>query len=176
MEKYQNALDAEVSVFPLQDDGTFPNNPRWPLLVYRHALELPEKNPAAHIERILAENRWTDSWRNGIFTFQHYHSTAHEVLAVYQGSAKVQLGGPAGIITEIEPGDVLVLPAGTAHKNLGASPDFGVVGAYPEGQEMDMCYGNAGERPKADRNIKEVPKPKTDPIQGAKGPLLELWK
>ncbi len=27
------------------------------------------------------------------FEFHHYHSTAHEVLVVYSGSAKVQLGG-----------------------------------------------------------------------------------
>ena len=70
----------------------------------------------------------------------------------------------------------MILPAGTAHKNLGASADFGVVGAYPEGQEMDMCYGKPGERPEADRNIEEVPKPKTDPVYGTAGPLLELWK
>jgi uncharacterized protein YjlB len=167
---------AEITTFCLNDDGTFPNHPRWPLLVYQHAVKLPTRNPAALIEQILGANHWTNSWRNGIFTFQHYHSTAHEVLAVYSGTAKVQLGGPSGIITDIHPGDVLILPAGTAHKNLGASADFGVVGAYPEGQEMDMCYGKAGERPQTDRNIQQVPKPKTDPIYGASGPLLELWK
>ena len=177
MQKSQNTPgNADIGVFALEDDGTYPNNPRWPLLVYRRALELRGRDAASHIETVLSQNRWVDSWRNGIFTFQHYHSTAHEVLAVYSGTAKVQLGGPSGIVTDIHPGDVLILPAGTAHKNLGASADFGVVGAYPEGQEMDMCYGKAGERPQTDRNIQQVPKPKTDPIYGASGPLAQLWK
>jgi uncharacterized protein YjlB len=105
----------------------------------------------------------------------HYHSTAHEVLGVYHGSARVQLGGERGVVQEVHPGDVLVIPAGVAHKKLGSTADFGVVGAYPEGQDWDMNYGRLGERPRADSNIARVPLPKADPVCGPDGPLTVHW-
>jgi uncharacterized protein YjlB len=76
---------------------------------------------------------------------------------------------------KIHAGDVVIIPAGVAHKNLGASSDFGVVGAYPGGREWDMNYGRAGERPKSDETIASVPMPKADPIYGAGGPLFQYW-
>lgn len=75
----------------------------------------------------------------------------------------------------VKAGDVVVLPAGTGHKNLGASPDFLVVGAYPPGFSADLMRGEAGERPDADRRIAIVPLPQTDPVGGAGGPVLEKW-
>ena len=169
------ATPGEVLHFGLADDGTFPNNPALPLLLYLQALNLPDKNAAAEVEHLLARNRWTGSWRDGIYSYHHYHSTAHEVLAVYGGSATVQFGGPDGITQRVAVGDVVVIPAGVAHKNLGCSGDFAVVGAYPDGQDWDMCYGKAGERPRADDNIKRVAKPKTDPVYGTKGPIFDHW-
>jgi uncharacterized protein YjlB len=79
-------------------------------------------------ERFLA-NHWTNSWRNGIYTFHHFHSTSHEVLGIYRGSASVRLGGEHGQDLIVEAGDVVVIPAGVGHKNLGATRQFGVVGA-----------------------------------------------
>ena len=99
----------------------------------------------------------------------------HEVLGVYGGSAKVQFGGEDGIVHEIHQGDVILIPAGVAHRNLGSRDGFGVVGAYPEGQDWDMNYGRPGERPRADKNIARVPLPKMDPIYGLAGPLFEKW-
>ena len=159
----------------LQDDGTYPNNERLPLLAYPGALNLPEQNPATAIEALLRANGWGGSWRNGVYGFHHYHSTAHEVLGAYSGTAQVQLGGEKGIVLSIQRGDVVIIPAGVAHKNLGASPDFRVVGAYPHGQRPDMRYGRAGERPEADRAIAAVPLPQADPVYGTNGPLMEHW-
>lgn len=164
-----------VEAHRLKDDGAIPNNPKLPLLLYQVAIKLPENEPAREIEQLLSRNHWTDSWRNGIYPYHHYHSTAHEVLVVYSGHAKVQLGGEQGLTREITAGDVLVLPAGTGHKNLGASTDFAIVGAYPRGQDWDMCYGKPGERPKADERIAHVPLPEADPIYGPGGPLVEQW-
>src|SRR5262245_55446807 len=79
--------DCEVLAFHLRGDGTFPNNPKLPLVAYLQALRLGTNHGPEQIEQILAANRWNGSWRNGIYAFQHYHSTAHEVLAVYAGSA-----------------------------------------------------------------------------------------
>jgi uncharacterized protein YjlB len=96
-------------------------------------------------------------------------------LGVYAGEAKVQFGGEPGLIETIRAGDVVVIPTGVGHKNLGGTRDFGVVGAYPEGQDYDMCYGKPEERPRAIKNIERLPKPKTDPIFGTDGPLLKQW-
>ena len=72
-------------------------------------------------------------------------------------------------------GDVIIIPAGVAHKNLGSSGDFRCVGAYPPGQDWDMNYGKAGERPAADENIANVPLPVADPVFGFEGPLMKNW-
>ncbi|UCF94278.1 MAG: cupin domain-containing protein [Desulfobacterales bacterium] len=167
--------DPKVSSVMLEDDGTFPNNARLPLLVYESALQLRSANPASLIEKIFSANRWGDSWRNGVFGYHHYHSTAHEVLGVYRGAATIQLGGPRGITRTLNAGDVVVIPAGVAHKKIRSSPDFAVVGAYPREQHWDMCYGKPGERPQTDQNIARVPRPATDPVYGTDGPLPRNW-
>lgn len=158
----------------LADDGAFPNS-RLPLVVFPGAFALAGEDPARTIERTFSAHGWGGGWRNGVYGFHHYHSSAHEVLGVYRGSARVQFGGEKGIALDVAAGDVVVIPAGVAHKNLGASPDFAVVGAYPDGQRWDMNYGKGGERPGADARIAKVALPRMDPVQGAGGPLLGLW-
>ncbi len=160
----------------LADDGTFPNNRILPLLHYQGVLMLPTGKPAVVVEDLFGSNAWGGTWRNGIYSFHHYHSAAHEVLGVYGGSAKVQLGGEKGIIVTVHRGDVIIIPAGVAHKNLGSSADFRVVGAYPRGQLPDMCYGKEAERPGADERISAVSLPERDPVFGAGGPLTTHWK
>jgi uncharacterized protein YjlB len=131
-------------------------------------------NPSV-IEKIFHENNWVNSWRNGLYPFHHYHSTAHEALGIYSGWVKAQFGGPDGRIFTIETGDVVIIPAGVAHKNIDQSQDFKVAGAYPVGQIPDMKYGKPGERSKADQNIQNAGLPKYDPVYGKTGPLMALW-
>ena len=166
----------DISARRLVDDGLILNNPRLPLLIYHRALRLPEEEPESAVEQLLAANHWAGSWRNGIYPYHHYHSTAHEVLTVCRGSARVQLGGEKGIDQKIHAGDVIIIPAGVGHKNLGASNDFQIVGAYPKVQDWDMCYAKRTERPKAEHNIARVSLPEADPIYGAEGPLLDYWR
>ena len=174
--RFKDALQtANVINEILEDDGTYPNNKTLPLLAYQKAVQLPQHNPAAIFETLFAANQWGGSWRNGVYSFHHYHSRAHEVLGVYGGSAKVQLGGEQGIILSISSGDVLIIPAGVAHKNLGSSHDFRIVGAYPLGQSPDMCYGKSEERPQADQNIVRVALPAADPVYGTHGSLIKYW-
>lgn len=160
----------------LTDDGRFPNNENLPLLVYKSAIGISSKNPAGSVELVFKENDWGGLWRNGIYPYQHYHSTAHEVLGIYGGNVSVLFGGPKGITFEGFAGDVIIIPAGVAHKNLGSSADFRCIGAYPPGQIWDMNYGKPEERPKADNNIAKVPLPKTDPVYGKEGPLIKSWR
>ena len=39
-----------------------------------------------------------------------------------------------------------------------------------------MRYGDAGERDEVLANIAAVALPETDPVLGADGPLVELWR
>ena len=159
----------------LTDDGTFPNNAKLPLVVYKGAFLLrPDENEAI-IEKHFADNNWTNSWTGGVYDYHHYHSLTHEVMGVYCGTADLQLGGPEGVCVELTRGDVIIIPAGVAHKKLQCSHDFSVVGAYPDGREYDMNLGKDGERPKADENIAEVPLPSTDPVYGTEGPVAKNW-
>ena len=169
----QNFVQPEQLNF--KDDGIFPNSPL-PLLFYHQGITTEAKDPASIFEERFAENDWTNSWRNGVYSFAHYHSTSHEVLGVYSGTATLRLGGERGKKVEMHAGDVIVIPAGVAHQNIGASDDFGVVGTYPDGREWDLLRGLPGERPKADHNIAALPTPENDPIYGAAGPLRRIWK
>jgi len=161
--------------FRFQDDGTFPNSVL-PLLVYRQALALDGQDLASAFEERFAENDWCNSWRNGVYSFAHYHSNTHEILGVYFGAATLRLGGEDGRNVEIHSGDVIVIPAGVAHQKLQGSTDFAVVGAYPDGREWDLLRGRPGERPEADQKIAALPIPDNDPIYGAEGPLRQIWK
>ena len=156
-----------------KDDGKIPNS-KFPLLLYRNAFDARGTDGAAWLEQQFAALNWTNSWRNGIYNFHHYHSTSHEVLGIYNGSALVHLGGEQGKKVEIHAGDIIVIPAGVGHKNL-ESDDLGVVGAYPDGRSWDINRGLPGERPQTDRNIAALPIPVTDPLQGKGEGLVKLW-
>jgi uncharacterized protein YjlB len=67
------------------------------------------------------------------------------VLGVASGSVRVRLGGDSGKTVVLRAGDVVVVPAGVAHKSEGASPDLVVVGAYPQGQSPDMRSPGASD-------------------------------
>lgn len=164
-----------VETHSFADDGTVPNNPVLPLVLYRGALA-ESGDRASACERMFARNGWPDAWRNGIYAHHHYHSTAHEVLGIAAGSARVRLGGEHGQTVELHAGDVVVIPAGVAHKRESASADLLVIGAYPKGQRPDICRAEAGMRDQALANIAAVPLPAADPVTGAAGPLLDRWR
>ena len=156
-----------------EDDGRIPNNPDLPLLIYPGAFA---EFGSEEIARRFQTNHWQGCWVNGVFSYHHYHSTAHEVLGCFRGSARVQFGGESGEAFEVRAGDAVVIPAGVGHKNLGSSADFGVVGAYPEGQHNDMGSGEPHERPAFLENIIRVPLPEADPVfGGTDSPLMRRW-
>jgi uncharacterized protein YjlB len=155
-----------------EDDGAFPNS-RLPVLIYR---EVEAAHNAGPCEELFHANEWVPDWRDGIFSFHHFHSIAHEVLGIVGGGATVKLGGPGGSSFEIGQGDVLVLPAGTGHCNEGSSPDLLVIGAYPDGMPWDLRRGDPAEHDEAVANIDAVPLAGADPVEGPDGPLIELWR
>jgi len=138
----------------------------WPLLVYPQVIAAP--SPEA-FEELFTRNRWPAAWRNGVFPFHHYHRNSHEALGVYAGEVTVQFGGDGGVTLTAKPGDVIVLPAGTAHKRLASRGALGIVGAYPEGSRPDTCMGQPGKSA-------SVALPDRDPVHGEGGALFQHWK
>jgi uncharacterized protein YjlB len=161
----------EPETYIFEASGGFLNS-RLPLLVYRAALPAN----AEAIERRFAANGWSNAWRDGIFHFHHFHSTAHEVLGVARGRARVAFGGPDGKVLEVQAGDVIVIPAGVGHCNLGDAGGLLIVGAYPGGAEYDLRRGDAAAQAEVERNLARVPLPQADPVAGVEGPLLRLWR
>jgi uncharacterized protein YjlB len=159
----------------VKDDGVFPNN-SLPILLYPKVLHLPRLFPALAVRKLFQKNNWGNNWKQGIYTYHHYHSITHEVLGVCKGEALLLLGGEQGVTLFVEEGDVLIIPAGVAHMNLGKEKDVICVGGYPDGKDYDMNYGKKSERPATDENIASVTLPLTDPVFGKKDGLLKLWK
>ena len=170
-------VDAELQplTFIFGDDGLVPNN-AMPLLIYKRAIEPGTHHPEATIEALFAGNGWGAMWRNGVYDYLHYHATVHEALGVARGNAVVRFGGDRGTEVAIAAGDVAILPAGTGHQCLSASKDFSVVGAYPPGPPMQITRPTPENHAKALQTIPHVKVPDTDPVMGADGPLVRLWK
>ena len=163
----------EVQTLLLERNDWVPNNPHLPVLVYPQAIAIEGRDPAALFERTFGANGWPAQWRYGIYDFHHYHTEGHEVLGVAAGHARLMLGGPHRHVLEVSAGDVLLLPAGTGHCNLGCSADFLVVGAYPPGQHADICREAPSEAQL--RAIEQLPFPAQDPVQGAQGAVQQYW-
>jgi uncharacterized protein YjlB len=161
-----------VETYRFADNGRIPNS-LLPLLVYRAALSGADLAEVA--ERRFAANGWLGAWRDGIFTYHHFHSTSHEVLGIAAGRARVRCGGEAGETLELRAGDVVVIPAGVGHRLEWGSPELLVVGAYPEGRSWDVRRGDPSELAEVMANLAAVPLPAADPVEGAGGALHGVW-
>lgn len=148
-----------------------------PLLIYHNAFPAPT-TPAAiesHLTRLAVVR---PAWRYTMYSTSHFHSTTHEILIPYVGAARCRFGGdgnPGAVDVEIGEGDVVVVPAGVAHRLLEVTtPGFAMVGSYPVGaREWDMCYGREGEVGVVER-IARLEWFKRDPVYGNVGPVLDV--
>lgn len=118
-----------------------------------------------------------EDWKLQMYSTSHFHSTSHELLCISTGSARLCFGhedNPSNITPTVSAGDVIVVPAGVAHRLLeDIEGGFEMVGSYPKGKSWDMCYGKKGE----EKKVKEIEKLgwwKRDPVFGDQGPVLEV--
>jgi len=165
-----------VKAFSIEENPPFPNHPL-PVLYYPNALnELLEKSDSA--EAVLAffsDNGYSNGWVNGIYDYHHFHSNTHEVLGCIAGRSTVQLGGPDKDEYPFSKGDVILLPAGVAHKLTDSTDDFKIVGAYPNGMEPDMQRGEASNYDTVQKRAYDTLVPATDPVNKFKGPVQKYW-
>lgn len=162
----------DITMYYFEQNRYIPNHPYLPALHYKRAMENKEEN----IEKVFHLNNWKNSWTNGVFPYHHYHSNAHEVLGIKKGSALLQIGGEGGSKLIVKHGDILLLPAGTGHKKLSASPDFEVVGAYPNGVEYNLKKDVEEDLEGVQEEIENTVFPVADPVYGESGPLAKMWR
>ena len=112
------------------DDGIIPNNPRFPVIIYRSAVKVSGSrfDPAVVIDTLFETNGWDRSWRDTVYDFVHYHSQIHEVMGVARGTATLEFGGVKGRKVRSRRA---MLPScrGTGHRLIEASRSFLVIGA-----------------------------------------------
>ena len=145
-----------------------------PLLIYHNAF--PEADASSIESHLKSIGVVSLQWRYTMFTETHFHSTAHEVLCISSGSAKLCFGGEQNdgrVEPFVEKGDVIVVPAGVGHRRLEEHGHFQMVGSYQTGKSWDMCYGREGEEEKV-KNISALGWFDKDPIYGNEGPSLNV--
>ena len=153
----------------------FPNTAiqQRPLLIYHDVFSAPS---AATIEAHLTDvGAALPQWRYTMYVTSHFHSMTHEVLGVARGRARLCFGGednPGRAEPEVRAGDLLVVPAGVAHRlREDVDGGFEMVGAYPAGRAWDMCYGKKCEEEKVE-GIAKLPWFDRDPVYGDEGPVF----
>lgn len=135
-----------MNKYHLYPTDLVPNSPR-PLLHYKNAIPLGTgrsdtlRGDPAEVWDMFTRHEWRVEWifRYGPTQLSHFHSQAHECMAVLSGTATIRFGvadtsddmdentrGSAweegGIEVQAEAGDVFIVPAGVAHKTYDTSP------------------------------------------------------
>lgn len=154
--------------------GGIPNS-RLPLVFWRGRLPAGVSGGDA-VSALYRRNGWAGTWIYGVFPFWHFHTHGHEVLTCVSGSARIALGGDAGIVAEVSIGDVTIIPAGVGHRRLGSSADFLMAGGYPPGQSGNIVRPGEKDDAQIAAEISAVGLPKTDPITGQAGGIVEIWR
>lgn len=161
---------ARITCLQLPEAAPFPNA-ALPVLLYQGVF--PDGKPG--FESLFVRHQWSGMWVNGVYTFHHFHATAHEALGCLSGWADLLLGGPTGSLVRLAQGDAVLIPAGVAHQLVQASRDFSVLGAYPPGQSPDLQRGDREAYPRLKEMAARVPLPETDPVMGTQGGIYPHW-
>ena len=135
----------KVLKYHLQPTELVPNSPR-PLLHYKNVIPLKtnssDHRDSAAVWDLFTRNGWRVAWifRYGPTQPAHFHSQAHECMAVLSGRATIRFGAAdtsadlresthgsasegGGVEVTAEAGGGFVIPAGVAHKTFDTDPE-----------------------------------------------------
>ncbi|KAF5121862.1 putative protein YjlB [Metarhizium anisopliae] len=183
-----------VQCYYLSPNSDAPNNPL-PVLHYRGVLPLEATEDMA--TKFLTANTWEKRGAWGHIGIRHFHPNTHEcygttvstleaedvgrlILAgIVSGRSTMLLGkinDGTGVHVQVQRGDVIVLPAGTAHSSIESTPDYFYIGVYP--RRHPRWVNEHGKTPATHfrSTIRAVEMPEEDPVYGKDGPLLKLWR
>ncbi|KAF5718379.1 cupin domain-containing protein [Fusarium mundagurra] len=156
------SLSVECYLVPRTEDAP---NSRLPILVYRDVL--PQPRTEETVTRFLTTHRWEKRGTWGHIAIRHFHPNSHECYG------KIQDG--KGVEVPVRAGDVVLLPAGTAHSSLESSSTYRYIGVYPKG--CPKWRNEMGKKSSSlfQDTIDKVDMPEDDPVYGPDGPLPTLW-
>ncbi|KAL6890916.1 hypothetical protein GGI43DRAFT_415122 [Trichoderma evansii] len=168
-------MPPSVECYLLPPTNDVPNN-QLPVILYRDVL--PEPRNEETTTNFLTAYGWEKRGTWGHISMRHFHPNTHECYGIFQGNSTLLLGkikDGEGIQIDVRTGDVIVLPAGTAHSSLESYGDYRYIGVYPK--ECPKWISESGKQPATSfaSMIREVPTPKADPVYGKQGPLVALW-
>ncbi|KAL5342057.1 hypothetical protein BJX70DRAFT_386464 [Aspergillus crustosus] len=152
-----------------------------PVLHYRNVLPQPLNEET--VTKFLTTHQWEKRGTWGHIPIRHFHPNSHECYGIFQGSSRLLLGvggsdQTGGVEISVQAGDVIVLPAGTAHSCARSSHNYRYIGVYPK--DCPRWRNEMGSKPINLNALREesgkVASPEEDPVYGAGGPLIQLWK
>jgi uncharacterized protein YjlB len=166
-----------LETLQLKPNGVVPNS-RLPVLIYRGAMKAEAGVDLTDVvEATFRRHNWLNNWREpAVYSYYHYHSTTHEALGIARGYSQLRLGGAGGPEVKLSAGDVIVMPAGVSHIQIGESSDLFIVGGYPDGRSWDLIRDESvseAETRDAILRIATLPIPDRDPVTGE---AMEPWR
>jgi uncharacterized protein YjlB len=106
----------------------------------------------------------------GSLTPGHFHSLAHEIIAIVKGATILAFGGGKGKRVVLDAGDAVLIPPRLLHWQAGAwSGGTEAVGAIPEGVEWGLLREPPPDEPVG--GTARVDRPCCDPILGMRSPF-----
>jgi uncharacterized protein YjlB len=153
-----DSIVIEPETYFLKPNKHAPNNDL-PILIYRDVLPLPLSEERT--KGFLESHAWIRGGTWGHINIRHFHPNTHECYGksvirqfsevmgldnhidhnsasqgIFQGESTLLLGcgtndNDGGQELEVRAGDVIVLPAGTAHCSVQSSKDYEYIGVYP---------------------------------------------
>jgi len=153
-----------------------------PLLIYHSAFKkgISASQISSHLK---STGVVVPQWQYTVYKQSHFHSTAHEILSVVSGRARLCFGGeenPGRVEPVVEAGDLVIVPAGVAHclledQSNSHGAGFTVIGSYPKGKNWDMCHGTGDEsEDEIRKSISRLSWFDQDPVYGRDGPAVHV--